>query len=107
MHSNQLESLELNHSTPHKKTHFMTKDHMTQPLSEVHSESTPNAKENTSLPIMSVHPAAKYIGSHNLKREEYKKFVHLLYYGLTYCVKNLKGPTEEYLRKKSVTLPEC
>lgn len=54
---------------------------------------------------MDVHPAARLIGTSNIKKEEYKKFVHLLYYGLTYCVKNLKGPSEEYLKKKSVTLP--
>ena len=57
------------------------------------------------LLAFSLHPAAKCIGTPNLKPHEYKKFVHLLYYGLTYSTKNLKGPTDDYLRKKSVTLP--
>ena len=38
--------------------------------------------------------------------QDFKKFITLLYRGLYYSVNNLKGPSEEFIRKKSVTLPE-
>lgn len=37
---------------------------------------------------------------------EYKKFVTLLYKGLYYSINNLKGPSQEYINKKKVKLPE-
>lgn len=37
---------------------------------------------------------------------EYKKFVTLLYKGLYYSINNLKGPSQEYVNKKKVKLPE-
>lgn len=51
------------------------------------------------------HPAAKFLKSTVPTKTEFKKFVTLLYRGLYYSVNNLKGPSEDFIKKKSVTLP--
>lgn len=52
------------------------------------------------------HPAAKYVRSTCPTKNEFKKFLTLFYRGLYYSVNNLKGPSEEFIRKKTVALPE-
>ncbi len=52
------------------------------------------------------HHAFCFIRGTNPPLNEYKKFVTLLYKGLFYSVNNLKGPSQEYIKKKSVKLPE-
>lgn len=55
---------------------------------------------------ISYHEASKFIRGTNPSKPEFKKFVTLFYRGLYYSVNNLKGPSEEFIKKKSVTLPE-
>ena len=97
------QSLNPSNSTQFSLLH--TKDHRSQSTRTKNTSTSSYLPENSSLPF-ALHPAAKCIGTHNLKPQEYKKFVHLLYYGLTYSTKNLKGPSDEYIDKKSVSLPE-
>lgn len=52
------------------------------------------------------HPASKYIRNTYPTKNEFKKFITLFYRGLYYSINNLKGPSEEFIRKKSVALPE-
>ena len=52
------------------------------------------------------HPGFKFIRDTSPSLTEYKKFTTLLYKGLFYAVNNLKGPSQEYIRKKQVKLPE-
>ena len=52
------------------------------------------------------HPYAKFLRGNWPELNEFKKFVTLFYKGLYYSVNNLKGPSEEFIKKKSVTLPE-
>ncbi len=52
------------------------------------------------------HPGFSYIRAKGPALNDYKKFVTLLYKGLFYSVNNLKGPSQEYIKKKSVKLPE-
>lgn len=52
------------------------------------------------------HPAFFYIRATSPAHNDYKKFVTLLYKGLFYSVNNLKGPSQEYIKKKGVKLPE-
>ena len=52
------------------------------------------------------HEASRFIRGTNPTKAEFKKFVTLFYRGLYYSVNNLKGPSEEFIKKKSVTLPE-
>ena len=52
------------------------------------------------------HPAFVYLRGTSPGHNEYKKFVTLLYKGLFYSVNNLKGPSQEYIKKKGVKLPE-
>jgi len=52
------------------------------------------------------HPAFVYLRGTNPSHTDYKKFVTLLYKGLFYSVNNLKGPSQEYIKKKGVKLPE-
>jgi len=51
------------------------------------------------------HPAFSYLRGTSPNHNEYKKFVTLLYKGLFYSVNNLKGPSQEYIKKKGVKLP--
>jgi hypothetical protein len=52
------------------------------------------------------HPASKYIMSNtNILSQEFKRFATLLYQGILYSIISLKGPTDDFLRKKSVRLP--
>lgn len=52
------------------------------------------------------HPGFTFIRATSPPLNDYKKFVTLLYKGLFYSVNNLKGPSQEYIKKKSVKLPE-
>lgn len=53
------------------------------------------------------HPACRFIFSGSPpSATELKKFACILYQGLLYSICSLKGPSEEYIRKKSVRLPE-
>lgn len=52
------------------------------------------------------HPGYRFIRATTPTPVEYKKFSTLLYKGLFYAVNNLKGPSQEYIRKKQVKLPE-
>ena len=52
------------------------------------------------------HPTLKYLFGTNPTQDEHRKFAKLLYQGLFYSVCSLKGPSQEYIRKKSVRLPE-
>lgn len=70
-------------------------------------ESTKENKEN--LPVkhaFSKHPAACYIRGTVPTAAEFTKFTTLLYKGLFYSTNNLKGPSQEYISRKRVTLPE-
>ena len=42
----------------------------------------------------------------NPTHAEFKKFISYFYQGLYYSLCNLRGPSEDYIRKKSVKLPE-
>ena len=52
------------------------------------------------------HHGFVYLRGTNPHHNDYKKFVTLLYKGLFYSVNNLKGPSQEYIKKKGVKLPE-
>ena len=52
------------------------------------------------------HHAYQYLRGTSPAHNDYKKFVTLLYKGLFYSVNNLKGPSQEYIKKKGVKLPE-
>ena len=52
------------------------------------------------------HPGFVYIKATSPSLNDYKKFVTLLYKGLYYSANNLKGPSQEYIKKKGVKLPE-
>ena len=52
------------------------------------------------------HPYAQFLRGNQPEFHEFKKFVTLFYKGLFYSVNNLKGPSEEFIKKKSITLPE-
>ena len=52
------------------------------------------------------HDAARLLYGSQPTRVEFKKFVTLLYRGLFYSVNNLKGPSDEFIKRKSITLPE-
>lgn len=52
------------------------------------------------------HHAAKYLRGTIPDKVDYKKFITLLYRGLSYSLYNLKGPSEEFIKKKRVKLPE-
>jgi hypothetical protein len=52
------------------------------------------------------HHASKYIRGSAPHFNDFKKFVTLLYKGLFYSVNNLKGPSEEFIKKKKIILPE-
>lgn len=52
------------------------------------------------------HHAFKFIRGTAPSAVDFKKFVTLLYRGLSYSVYNLKGPSEEFIKKKKVKLPE-
>ena len=55
-----------------------------------------------------LHPAGKFIhGSKAPSVEEYKRFARLLYQGIFYSICSLKGPSDEFIRKKCVRLPEA
>ena len=56
--------------------------------------------------LFNEHPAASLLRGSQPNTTEFKKFITLLYRGLYYSVNNLKGPSEEYLKKKKVKLPE-
>lgn len=64
-------------------------------------------KENkVEVSPFSRHPGFSFIRATNPALNDYKKFATLLYKGLFYSVNNLKGPSQEYIKKKSVKLPE-
>ena len=71
------------------------------------SEQLRSDKEN--LPPIknthSTHPAFQYIRSTTPSESDFKKFSMLLYKGLHYGIKCLKGPSAVYLKKKKVRLP--
>ena len=52
------------------------------------------------------HLAAGFLFGSSPSRAEFKKFITLFYRGLFYSVNNLKGPSEDFIKKKSVTLTE-
>ena len=52
------------------------------------------------------HHAYQFLRGTHPAHTDYKKFVTLLYKGLFYSVNNLKGPSQEYIKKKGVKLPE-
>jgi CTD small phosphatase-like protein 2 len=52
------------------------------------------------------HPAFKYIRCKTPSESDLTKFAILLYRGLHYGLKCLKGPSENYIKKKKVRLPE-
>lgn len=52
------------------------------------------------------HPYARFLRGNQPELNEFKKFVTLFYKGLFYAVNNLKGPSDEFIKKKSITLPE-
>lgn len=63
-------------------------------------------KENSwQLSPFQKHPGFTFIRATSPPLNDYKKFVTLLYKGLFYSVNNLKGPSQEYIKKKSVKLP--
>lgn len=51
------------------------------------------------------HPYAKFLRGNYPELQEFKKFTTLFHKGLYYSVNNLKGPSEGFIKKKSVTLP--
>ncbi len=51
-------------------------------------------------------PASRFLLGTIPTVNDFRKFAAYLYQGLVYSICNLKGPSEEYLRKKSVKLPE-
>lgn len=52
------------------------------------------------------HYAEKYLFGTIPAFNDFKKFVNLLYQGLFYSVCSLRGPSQEYIRKKGVKLNE-
>lgn len=56
--------------------------------------------------VFSSHPAAKLLRGSHPNPTEFRKFTSMIYRGLHYSINNLKGPSEEYLKKKKVKLPE-
>lgn len=54
--------------------------------------------------IFSNHPGAKLLRGSHPNATEFRKFTSMLYRGLHYSINNLKGPSEEYLKKKKVKL---
>lgn len=56
--------------------------------------------------VLLKHPAWKYMMGTTPSNKDFKKFVTYFYQGLFYSVCNLKGPTLEYVQKKSIKLPE-
>ena len=77
-------------------------------LKTVKLKSSEEEKENTKYEAspFQKHPAFSFIRGTSPAMNDYKKFVTLLYKGLFYSVNNLKGPSQEYIKKKSVKLPE-
>jgi CTD small phosphatase-like protein 2 len=51
------------------------------------------------------HPYKHLIGS-TIEKDSFKKHMSMLYRGMVYSVKFLKGPSEKYLNSKMITLPE-
>ena len=81
------------------------KHHTFKPtVSSLKKEESENIDQKNLFDIAS-HEASKYIRGTNPTKAEFKKFVTLFYRGLYYSVNNLKGPSEEKKKKKSVTLP--
>ena len=52
------------------------------------------------------HPVQQFLFGTIPTTEQLKKFANLMYRGLFYSVCSLKGPSQEYLRKKAISLPE-
>ena len=74
-----------------------------QTLSQITKEK-PDKNDKNSNPY-EPHPAAKFLFGTVPTLTDYKKFAALLYQGLFYSVCSLKGPSEEYIRRKSIRLP--
>jgi hypothetical protein len=73
------------------------------------TKSKETEKENqpsTLKSAFSKHPASQYLRGTSPSLTEFKKFATLFYKGLFYSVNNLKGPSQEYINKKKVKLPE-
>lgn len=76
-------------------------------LKQIKSKQQDEEKENLwQLSPFQKHPGFTFIRATSPPLNDYKKFVTLLYKGLFYSVNNLKGPSQDYIKKKSVKLPE-
>ena len=85
----------------------LNKNHATRNISLVYEqkpekENLPPIKQTQSLS----HPALQYIRSTTPSESDLQKFAMLLYRGLHYGLKCLKGPSEAFLKKKKVRLSE-
>ena len=93
---------------PRKNTILsLNKNHPIRNKSLVYEKRTEKENLPPIKPTQSLsHPALQYIRSTTPSESDLKKFAMLLYRGLYYGIKYLKGPSEAFLKKKKVRLSE-
>ena len=77
-----------------------------KPLKQKQEEEKETNKTSFEASPFRKHPGFVHIKATSPAPNDYKKFVTLLYKGLYYSANNLKGPSQEYIKKKGVKLPE-
>ncbi len=70
------------------------------------NKSTTKINKGSASDLYAAHPARYLVRSDHVADAELKKYMTLLYRGLNYSLKNLKGPSEAFISKKKVYLSE-
>ncbi len=64
-----------------------------------------DAKKDDSKNKFVSHPISRVLYGSEISRPNLQKYVTTIYQGLFYSVNNLKGPSEGFIKKKSIQLP--